>query len=158
MAEQPGSRSLEAWRFLGGNGHDVHGSEQDDDVFRRDEKTGKSIRHLGPAMVLLAGTLIGILLGHFAPAAAVAMKPFGDAFIKMIRMMIGPIIFVTVVHGIAGMNDMKSVGRVALKSIIYFEVITILALIFGLVAVDLWRPGEGMNIDAAAIDTASIKT
>lgn len=107
---------------------------------------------------VLAGTLIGILLGHFAPEIGVAMKPFGDAFIKLIRMMIGPIIFVTVVHGIAGMNDMKSVGRVALKSIIYFEVITILALIFGLVAVDLWQPGAGMNIDAAAIDTASIQT
>ena len=66
-------------------------------------------------------------------------------------------ILVTVVHGIAGMNDMKSVGRVALKSIIYFEVITILALVFGLVAVDLWRPGAGMNIDPALIDTASIK-
>ncbi|GAB7550987.1 C4-dicarboxylate transporter DctA [Novosphingobium sp. 11B] len=107
---------------------------------------------------VLAGTLIGILLGHFAPEIGVAMKPLGDAFIKLIRMMIGPIIFVTVVHGIAGMNDMKSVGRVALKSIIYFEVITILALIFGLVAVDLWQPGAGMNIDAAAIDTASIQS
>lgn len=107
---------------------------------------------------VLAGTLIGILLGHFAPSIAVAMKPFGDAFIKLIKMMIGPIIFVTVVHGIAGMNDMKSVGRVALKSIVYFEAVTILALIVGLVAVDLWKPGVGMNIDAATIDTASIKT
>jgi aerobic C4-dicarboxylate transport protein len=107
---------------------------------------------------VLAGTLIGILLGHFAPGTAVAMKPFGDAFIKLIRMMIGPIIFVTVVHGIAGMNDMKAVGRVALKSILYFEAITILALIFGLVAVDLWQPGAGMNIDAAAIDTSSIQS
>ena len=107
---------------------------------------------------VLAGTLIGILLGHFAPTTAVAMKPLGDAFIKLIRMMIGPIIFVTVVHGIAGMNDMKAVGRVALKSILYFEAVTILALIFGLVAVDLWRPGAGMNINAATIDTASIKT
>lgn len=107
---------------------------------------------------VLAGTVIGILLGHFAPAAGVAMKPFGDAFIKLIRMMIGPVIFVTVVHGIAGMNDMKSVGRVALKSILYFEAVTILALIFGLVMVDLWKPGAGMNIDVAAIDTASIKT
>jgi aerobic C4-dicarboxylate transport protein len=106
---------------------------------------------------VLAGTLIGILLGHFAPGTAVAMKPFGDAFIKLIRMMIGPIIFVTVVHGIAGMNDMKAVGRVALKSILYFEAITILALIFGLVAVDLWQPGASMNIDAAAIDTSSIQ-
>ncbi|WP_336958166.1 C4-dicarboxylate transporter DctA [Sphingobium aquiterrae] len=107
---------------------------------------------------VLAGTLIGILLGHFAPSTAVAMKPLGDAFIKLIRMMIGPVVFVTVVHGIAGMSDMKSVGRVALKSIVYFEIITILALIFGLVAVDLWQPGVGMNIDASAIDTSSIET
>jgi aerobic C4-dicarboxylate transport protein len=106
---------------------------------------------------VLAGTVIGILLGHFAPGTAVAMKPFGDAFIKLIRMMIGPIIFVTVVHGIAGMNDMTAVGRVALKSILYFEVITIIALVFGLVAVNLWQPGAGMNIDAAAIDTSSIQ-
>lgn len=106
---------------------------------------------------VLAGTIIGILLGHFAPDLGVAMKPFGDAFIKLIRMMIGPIIFVTVVHGISGMNDMRSVGRVALKSIIYFEVVTILALIIGLVAANLWRPGDGMNIDPALIDTSSIQ-
>lgn len=125
-------------------------------------ETEKKARRFGIARQLwfqvLAGTLIGILLGHFAPGTAVAMKPFGDAFIKLIRMMIGPIIFVTVVHGVAGMNDMKAVGRVALKSILYFEAITILALIFGLVAVDLWRPGVGMNINAAEIDTASIKS
>lgn len=107
---------------------------------------------------VLVGTLIGILLGHFAPNIAVAMKPFGDAFIKMIRMMIGPIIFVTVVHGIAGMNDMKSVGRVALKSIVYFEVITTLALVFGLVTVNLWKPGAGMNIDPGTLDASSIKS
>jgi len=107
---------------------------------------------------VLAGTVIGILLGHFAPDIAVAMKPFGDAFIKMIRMMIGPIIFVTVVHGIAGMNDMKSVGRVALKSILYFEAITTIALIFGLVAVNLWKPGAGMNIDPTTLNADSIKS
>ncbi|MGV1947631.1 MULTISPECIES: C4-dicarboxylate transporter DctA [unclassified Agrobacterium] len=107
---------------------------------------------------VLAGTILGILLGHFAPGIAIAMKPFGDAFIKMIRMMIGPIIFVTVVHGIAGMNDMKSVGRVALKSIIYFEVVTTIALVFGLVAVNLWKPGAGMNIDPATLDASSIKS
>jgi aerobic C4-dicarboxylate transport protein len=106
---------------------------------------------------VLAGTALGILVGWLAPDAGSAMKPLGDAFIKLIRMMIGPIIFVTVVHGIAGMNDMKSVGRVALKSIIYFEVITILALVVGLIGVDLWKPGVGMNIDPAAIDTASIQ-
>ncbi|TCU57786.1 aerobic C4-dicarboxylate transport protein [Novosphingobium sp. PhB57] len=106
---------------------------------------------------VLAGTVIGILLGHFVPDVAVAMKPLGDAFIKLIKMMIGPIVFVTVVHGIGSMNDMKSVGRVALKSIIYFEVVTILALIIGLIGVDLWQPGAGMNVDAASIDTASIQ-
>jgi aerobic C4-dicarboxylate transport protein len=107
---------------------------------------------------VLVATFAGILLGHFAPGIGVAMKPFGDAFIKLIRMMIAPIIFVTVVHGIAGMNDMKSVGRVALKSIIYFEAITVAALVVGLIAVDLWRPGVGMNIDASTIGTASIKS
>lgn len=106
---------------------------------------------------VLAGTLLGILVGWLAPDAGSAMKPLGDAFIKLIRMMIGPIIFVTVVHGIAGMNDMKSVGRVALKSIVYFEVVTVLALVVGLIGVDLWRPGVGMNIDAAAIDATSIQ-
>ena len=84
---------------------------------------------------VLAGTLIGVLLGWLQPDIGSAMKPFGDAFIKLIRMMIGPIIFVTVVHGIAGMRDMRSVGRLALKSLIYFEVITILALIVGLVVI-----------------------
>ncbi|WP_260925913.1 C4-dicarboxylate transporter DctA [Novosphingobium sp. 9] len=107
---------------------------------------------------VLAGTVIGIVLGLIAPHIAVSMKPLGDAFINLIRMMIGPIIFVTVVHGVAGMNDMRSVGRVALKSLIYFEVITILALIVGLIGVDLWQPGAGMNIDASTIDTASIKS
>lgn len=106
---------------------------------------------------VIVGTIVGIVLGHYAASTAIAMKPFGDAFIKLIRMMIGPIIFVTVVHGVAGMNDMKAVGRVALKALIYFELITILALIMGLICVDLWQPGVGMNINAATIDTSSIK-
>ncbi|MEE7566606.1 cation:dicarboxylase symporter family transporter, partial [Xanthomonas sp. Kuri4-3] len=89
---------------------------------------------------VLAGTLIGVLLGWLAPDLGTAMKPFGDAFIKLIRMMIGPIIFVTVVHGIAGMNDMRSVGRVAFKSLLYFEVITTVALVLGLLVVNLWQP------------------
>lgn len=106
---------------------------------------------------VLAGTVLGIVVGWLAPDAGAAMKPLGDAFIKLIRMMIGPIIFVTVVHGIAGMRDMRSVGRLAFKSIVYFEVITILALVVGLIGVDLWQPGAGMNIDPSTIDTASIQ-
>jgi len=106
---------------------------------------------------VVMGTLIGIVVGWLVPDAGSAMKPLGDAFIKLIRMMIGPIIFVTVVHGIVGVNDMRSVGRVALKALIYFEVITILALIIGLVAVAVWRPGVGMNVDASRIATDSIK-
>ena len=85
------------------------------------------------------------------------MKPFGDAFIKLIRMVIAPIIFCTVVHGIASMSDLKKVGKVALKALIYFEALTTLALVVSLVIVNLWGPGVGMNIDPAAIDTKQIQ-
>ncbi len=85
------------------------------------------------------------------------MKPFGDAFIKMIKMLIAPIIFCTVVHGIAGMEDLKKVGRVGIKALIYFEVVTTLALIVGLLVVNILQPGAGMNIDVSAIDTKSIQ-
>lgn len=107
---------------------------------------------------VLVGTIAGIGLGHFSPTLGADMKPLGDAFIALIRMMIGPVIFCTVVHGIAGMNDMKSVGRVALKSILYFEAITIFALVFALVAVDVWKPGAGMNINPALLDAKSVAT
>ena len=105
---------------------------------------------------VLVGTVAGILLGHWAPGTGAAMKPLGDAFVALIRMMIGPVIFCTVVHGIAGMNDMRAVGRLAVKSILYFEAITILALVFGLVMVELWKPGAGMNVDPALLDTKSV--
>jgi aerobic C4-dicarboxylate transport protein len=105
---------------------------------------------------VLVATIAGIALGLFAPGIAEACKPLGDAFVSLIRMMIAPVIFCTVVHGIAGMRDMGRIGRVALKALVYFEAVTILALVFGLVAVDLWRPGAGMNVDAALIDTKAI--
>src|SRR5215217_4788328 len=82
----------------------------------------------------------------------------GDAFIKLIKMLIAPIIFCTVVHGIASMEDMKKVGRVGLKALLYFEAMTTLALIVGLVIVNLWQPGAGMNVDPAALDTRSIQS
>lgn len=100
---------------------------------------------------------LGIGLGITHPDFAVQMQPFGDAFIKAIRMLIAPIIFCTVVNGIAHMADMAKVGRVAIKAIIYFEVITTFALIIGLVAVNLWQPGAGMNIDPATINASVIE-
>jgi aerobic C4-dicarboxylate transport protein len=107
---------------------------------------------------VLAATVAGILLGHFYPGLAEKTKPLGDVFINLIRMIIGPIIFCSVVHGIAGMNDMKRVGRVALKALAYFLAITLLALVIALLAVNLWKPGAGMNVDANAIDTHAVST
>ncbi|MDG5497460.1 MULTISPECIES: dicarboxylate/amino acid:cation symporter [Azospirillaceae] len=107
---------------------------------------------------VLTAIAIGIALGHFYPELGTAMKPLGDAFIKMIKMLIAPIIFFTVVHGIAGMEDMKKVGRVGLKALIYFEVLTTLALVIGLLVVNLWQPGAGMNVDIATLDTKAIAT
>lgn len=107
---------------------------------------------------VLAGMILGIALGRFYPSAGVRMEPFGDAFIKLIRMLIAPIIFCTVVHGIARMVDVARVGRVALKAIIYFEVLTTVALVIGLAGVNLWRPGSGMNVNLAHVDTSAVQT
>jgi aerobic C4-dicarboxylate transport protein len=107
---------------------------------------------------VFVGMVAGAALGYAQPDLGVQMAPLGDAFIRLIRMIIAPVIFCTVVHGIAAMNDMKRVGRVAVKALIYFEIITLMALIFALVAVNLWRPGEGMNIDVAALDANSVRT
>ena len=105
---------------------------------------------------VLTAIAVGVLLGHFYPALGEQMKPLGDAFIKLIKMVIAPIIFCTVVHGIASMQDMKKVGRVGLKSLAYFELVTTLALIIGLVVSNVLQPGVGMNIDATTIDTKAI--
>ena len=100
--------------------------------------------------------VVGIALGHFYPNIGAEMQPLGDAFIKAIRVLIAPIIFCTVVHGISSMANMAKVGRVALKALIYFEVLTTIALIIGLVAVNIFRPGVGMNVDLARLDTSSV--
>ncbi|HYZ30798.1 MAG TPA: dicarboxylate/amino acid:cation symporter [Crenalkalicoccus sp.] len=113
-------------------------------------------RHL--YVQVLAAIAIGVLLGHFYPEVGAQMKPLGDLFIKLIKMLIAPIIFCTVVHGIASMEDMKRVGRVGLKALIYFEVMTTIALIIGLIVVNLWQPGAGMNVDPAALDTRGIQS
>ena len=98
----------------------------------------------------------GILLGEFFPKDAVAMKPFGDGFIKLIKMIIAPVIFCTVVSGIAGMQDIKKIGRVGGKALLYFEVVSTFALVIGLFVANILRPGAGFNADPATLDTKSI--
>ena len=107
---------------------------------------------------VLVAIAIGIALGHFYPAFAMQLKPLGDGFIKLIKMMIAPIIFCTIVTGIAGMQNTKKVGRVGLKAILYFEVVTTLALIIGLIVINLLKPGVGMNIDPTTLDTKSVES
>ncbi|MDR3396130.1 MAG: dicarboxylate/amino acid:cation symporter [Pandoraea sp.] len=105
---------------------------------------------------VLIAIVVGVLLGHFKPDLAIQMKPLGDAFIKLIKMIIGPVIFCTVVTGIAGMEDMKKVGRVGGKALIYFEVVSTLALIIGLFATHLLKPGAGFNVDISTLDPKAI--
>src|SRR5208282_4840704 len=90
------------------------------------------------------------------PGWAEAMKPFGDAFIKMIKMLIAPIIFCTVVHGIASMKNMRKVGSVGLKALVYFEVVTTAALAIGVIISNVWRPGSGMNVDVNSLNTSAV--
>ena len=98
----------------------------------------------------------GVLLGQFLPDNAVAMKPLGDGFIKLIKMIIAPVIFCTVVTGIAGMQDIKKIGRVGGKALLYFEVISTFALVIGLFVANIIRPGDGFHANAATLDTKSI--
>ena len=106
--------------------------------------------------LVLVAMAAGIALGALFPDVGARMEPLGNAFIKAIRVLIAPIIFCTVVHGIASMASMAKVGRVALKALIYFEVLTTIALIIGLVAVNLFQPGVGMHVDLSHVDTSSL--
>src|SRR2546427_6220870 len=101
---------------------------------------------------VLVAIILGAVLGAWFPKFAVKLKPLGDAFIKLIRMVVAPVIFSTVVLGIAGMSDLKRVGRIGLKALIYFEVMTTLALIIGWLVVKAIQPGAGINADASALD------
>lgn len=105
---------------------------------------------------VITAIVIGVLLGHFYPESGAAMKPLGDGFIKLIKMIIAPIIFCTVVVGIAGMEDMKKVGKTGGLALLYFEIVSSLALVIGLVVVNLLQPGVGMNVDPAHLDTKGI--
>ena len=105
--------------------------------------------------VLLA-TLFGVVVGHFWPAAGAAMKPLGDGFIKLVRLIVAPVIFCTVVAGIAGAGDTKAIGRAGVVALVYFEAVSTLALIIGLLVVNTAQPGAGMNVDAASIDASAV--
>jgi len=105
---------------------------------------------------VLFAIIVGVLLGIYDPGIATAMKPLGDGFVKLIKMIIAPVIFCTVVAGIAGMQDMKKVGRVGGKALLYFEVVSTFALAIGLIVANLIKPGAGFNVDASHLDTHAI--
>ena len=105
---------------------------------------------------VITAIIIGVLVGHFYPHTGTAMKPLGDGFIKLIKMIIAPIIFCTVVVGIAGMEDMKKVGKTGGLALLYFEIVSAVALVVGLVIINVLRPGVGMNIDAGTLDPKTI--
>jgi len=105
---------------------------------------------------VLVAIVAGVTLGHFAPETGAAMKPLGDVFIKLVKMVIAPVIFLTIVTGIAGMRDLASVGRVAGKAFAYFLFFSTLALIIGMIVANVVRPGDGLNIDPATLDTAKV--
>src|ERR1700710_1478639 len=107
---------------------------------------------------VLIAIALGIAIGHYFPDTGKALKPLGDGFIALIKMMIAPVIFCTVVHGISSMGDLKRVGRVGLKTLVYFEVISTLALGIGLLVGEILQPGHGFNIDPSTIDPKSVAT
>jgi aerobic C4-dicarboxylate transport protein len=112
--------------------------------------------YTGLSFQVLLGVGIAIILGYISPATAIAMKPLGDAFIRLITMIITLVIFCTLVTGIAGMDDMKKVGRVGGKALLYFEVVSTLALLIGLVVGNLVRPGTGFNVDPTTLDAKAV--
>ena len=105
---------------------------------------------------VLFAIVCGVALGYFEPKLGVDLKPLGDGFIKLVKMIIAPVIFCTVVHGIAGMQDMKKVGRVGGKALLYFEIVSTLALAIGLVVANVAQPGAGFNADVSTLDTKAI--
>ncbi len=108
-------------------------------------------------MQVIVAIILGVLVGHFAPETGVAMKPLGDAFIKLVKMLIGPIIFCTVVGGIASMGSMKEAGGIAAKALLYFFVFTVISLAIGLFVANVYQPGAGMNIDPSTLDMEAVK-
>src|SRR5438552_275357 len=107
---------------------------------------------------VLVALLLGIVLGMASPDFAVSLKILSDAFLKLISMIVAPIVFCVVVHGIAGAGDLKKVGRVGVKALIYFEVMTTIALVLGIVLAFVFGPGHGMNIDPSKLDAGAMNT
>src|SRR6476646_5208756 len=107
---------------------------------------------------VITAIIIGVILGHFWPQVGESMKPLGDGFIKLIKMIIAPIIFCTVVIGIAGMEDMKKVGKTGALALLYFEVVSTLSLLLGLIIVNVIQPGGGMHVNPATINTKAIES
>ena len=105
---------------------------------------------------VLAAIIVGGLIGHYAPDVGISLKPLGDGFISLVKMLIGPVIFLTVVLGIAGVSDVKKVGRVGAKAILYFEVVSTIALVIGLVVVNVLKPGAGFDADPATLDAGAV--
>lgn len=107
---------------------------------------------------VIVGVVLGIVIGWLHPPLGESLKPLGDGFLKLIRMLLAPIIFGTIVVGIAQMGNLKELGRVGIKALLYFEVVSTLALVIGLIVVNVARPGVGMNVDPASINTQAIET
>src|ERR1700677_1124883 len=105
---------------------------------------------------VLVAVFAGILIGYLFPDFGRTLKPLGDGFIKLVKMVIAPIIFCTVVHGIASMGDLKRLGRLGVKTLLYFEVVSSFALVLGLVVVNVWKPGAGMHINALGLDQKDV--
>ena len=105
---------------------------------------------------ILAAMVLGSLVGYLWPQSADSLRPLGDLFIRLVRMLVAPIIFCTVVHGIASVGEAKRVGRVAIKTLIYFEIVTTIALVLGLLVVNAWAPGAGMNINPATLEDRAV--
>ena len=105
---------------------------------------------------ILAAMVLGSLVGYLWPQSADSLRPLGDLFIRLVRMIVAPIIFCTVVHGIASVGEAKRVGRVAIKTLIYFEIVTTIALVLGLLVVNAWAPGAGMNVDPATLEDRAV--
>jgi aerobic C4-dicarboxylate transport protein len=109
------------------------------------------------SLQILIAMVLGAITGYVWPQSAESMKPLGDLFIKLVRMIVAPIIFCTVVHGIASVGEAKKVGRVAIKALVYFEIVTTLALVIGLVLVNVWAPGAGMHVDPKTLSDSGVK-